>query len=273
MPKRIKKPPVKPEVRQSWLKRHEQGESPPDIAKSDKFDVRTVRRHIELAKQEREVKEARSTVLRNALERHYADLIAYAERLDSQIAGRATVSLSPHEEHIRRALRQHLPRSPIWGYLNQWDSLHQGITQLKEEADKKLGEGVKSDTRLVQMSSEGATGVILGIIAALSFQIEQWAQGSSGLNMKDSLIAEPAEEGFVNLRYGFAQMGKVKKEHVAMVREVLKDWESQIKQWEEYQKLGKSFIELKRVERNLRDELAVIILRRIVPGRCRYCPL
>ncbi|MBA7611805.1 hypothetical protein ES703_19036 [subsurface metagenome] len=81
------------------------------------------------------------------------------------------------------------------------------------------------------------------------------------------------EEGFVNLRYGFSQMGKVKEEHVRIIRDVLEDWELRIKQWEEYQKLEKSFTELRRVEKNLRDELAVITLRRIVPGRCKYCPL
>lgn len=272
MTKRIKKPPVKPEVRQSWLKRHEQGESPPKIAQSDGFDMRTVRKHIELAKQEREVKEARSIVLRNALERHYSDLCNYAERLGGYASGQAS-ALTTQDEHIRIALRQHLPRSPIWGYLNQRDSLQQGITQHLEEAGIKVVEGIKSDSRLSSELDAEEAGVVPGIIGALKFQIEHWTQGMSGLNLKNDLISEPAEEGFVNLRYGFSQMGKVKKEHVKLISKVLQDWESRLKQWEEYKKLEKSFIELRRVEKNLRDELAVITLRRIVPGRCKYCPL
>ena len=273
MAKRIKKPPVKPEVRQSWLKRHEQGESPPDIARSDQFDVRTVRRHIELAKQEREVKEARFTVLRSALEQHYKDLCDYAQKLDSMITRQSTVIWSDQDDHLRAALRQHLPRSPIWGYLNQWNGLQQSIAQLKTEADNRLEQVIGADSRLNPVSSAGETGVIPGIIVAIGFQLEQWAQVSSGLNLKDNLITEKAEEGFVNLRYGFAQMDKVKKEHVAIVHEVLNDCELKIKQCEEYQKLEKLFFELRRVQRNLRDELAVIILRRVVPGRCRYCPI
>jgi len=31
--------------------------------------------------------------------------------------------------------------------------------------------------------------------------------------------------------------------------------------------------QLKHVQVNLKDELNVIILRRVVPGRCRYCPI
>jgi hypothetical protein len=33
------------------------------------------------------------------------------------------------------------------------------------------------------------------------------------------------------------------------------------------------FAELKRVKSSLQEELAVIIYRRIVPGKCKYCPL
>jgi len=144
--------------------------------------------------------------------------------------------------------------------------------EVEQEANKKL-EDVKSDSRLKSKLNDREKEVIPGIIGALKFQIEQWTQGMSGLNLKNDLITEPAEEGFVNLRYGFSQMGKVKKEHVRVIHDVLEDWESRLKQWEEYQKLEKSFIELRRVEKNLRDELAVITLRRIVPGRCKYCPL
>ena len=272
MAKRTRKAPVDPELGRKWLHRYEAGESPPRIATNDGFDVRTVRKHIELAKQEREVKEARSTVLRNALERHYADLCGYAERLNTQASGQMA-SWSPQDEHLRAALRQHLPRSPIWGYLNQRDSLQQGIIQHLQEAGIKVVGGIKSDSQLSSELDADEAGVVPGIIGALKFQIEQWTQGISGLNLKNNLISEPAEEGFVNLRYGFSQMGNVKKEHVRVIHDVLEDWELRIKRWEEYEKLEKSFIELRRVDKNLGDELAVITLRRIVPGHCRYCPI
>lgn len=272
MVKRIKKPPVKPELRKSWLKRYEQGESIADIAANDQFDVRTVRSHIEQAKQEREVKEARSMVLRNALEAHYRDLCDYAEKLSTMESGQKALE-SPRDEYMQTALRQHLPRSPIWGYLKQRESLKEQIEQLMREASLKIGKVVMSDSRLSAGLDASETGVVPGIIVALKFQIDHWAQGDQGLNIKDNLIPEPAEEKFVNLRYGFSQMGKVNKKHVALIDEVLLDGESRIRQWEEFEKLEKSFTELRRVEKNLRQELAVITLRRIVPGRCRYCPL
>ena len=87
-------------------------------------------------------------------------------------------------------------------------------------------------------------------------------------------MEDKAKEGYVSLRYTVVfLMGEVKKEHTEMIKKVLRDLEARVKEWEECKKLEKSFIELERVEKNLKDELAVISLRRIVPGRCRYCPL
>jgi hypothetical protein len=275
---RIKKPAIKPEQRLDWLRRCDDGESPPKIAENDKVDVRTVRKHIELAKQEREAKEARSVVLRNALELHYRDLCDCARKLGGLPPEETTGTWTPYSEYMRIALRQHLPRSPIWGYLNQRDSLQQRIAQLTEEAVKKIEEGVKSDSRLSTRLTDTELGPIYGIIDALKFQIKRWAMGErGGLNIEENLISERAEEGFVNLHYGAFQLGKVAESRLQTVREVirgvLQDWESRIKQFDEYQKLEKSFLELRRVEKNLNDEIAVITLRRVVPGRCRYCPL
>jgi len=111
MTRRIKKPAVRPELRREWLRRNEtEGESPPEIAKQDGYDVRTVRKQIEIERQERERREARSIVLRQALEKHYADICTFAQKLDSHITG-DTGSLSTiKSEPMWIALREHMPR-------------------------------------------------------------------------------------------------------------------------------------------------------------------
>jgi hypothetical protein len=152
--------------------------------------------------------------------------------------------------------------------------LKQQIDQLRQQAGMKLEKVVKSDSRLSSGLDSSEIGVVPGIIAALNHQIDQWVKGKPGLNLKDDLVEEKAKEGYVSLRYTVVfLMGEVKKEHTKMIKKVLRDLEARVKEWEECKKLEKSFIELERVEKNLKDELAVISLRRIVPGRCRYCPL
>jgi chemotaxis protein histidine kinase CheA len=278
MVKRTRKPPIKPELRRDWLRRNEEnGESPPQIAANDKYDIRTVRKQIELAKQEREAREARSLVLRNALEQHYDDLRKFAEKLNSQISGLDNIPQSQDDDLIEAALRQHLPRSPIWSYMSKWQSLCQKSNEQMQNIESLIEQAAKEHPKLTPLVDTGLNGIIPGIVVALTFQAKQWSHGNGGLNPKDNLLTEPVGEGFVSLRYGFSQMGKIDAEHAdrytEMVREVLVDLESSLRDSETYHDLEKTVAEIGRLGRKLREELAVIRLRRIVPGRCKYCPL
>jgi hypothetical protein len=268
---------ITPEQRLDWLRRYEDGQSPPSIASKDQVDVRTVRKHIELAKQETEVKEARSMVLRNALERHYQDLCDYARTLSRYPTGEAVGAQGPYSEHMGNALRQHIPRSPIWGLLNQRDGLEQSIAQLTKEIGNTVEDLVRSDSRLSTLSTEGYSGPLDGPIEGLKFQAGQWARGYRGLDIKENLRTEPVGEGLLNFRYGAFGLGTVELDRLQTVSkvmsEVLRDCESRLKELEGLEKLKKCFLDLSRVEKKLNDEIAVITLRRVVPGRCHYCPL
>jgi len=278
MVKRTRKPPVKPEVRRDWLRRNEEsGESPPQIAAKDRFDVRTVRKQIDMAKQEREVREARSTVLRNALERHHEDLRKFADGLNSEILGLRDVPSSPDDDLMEAALRQHLPRSPIWTYISKRQTLQQRVDEQQQKLERAIEVLVKEDRRLTPLTDAGLKGIVPGVIAVLVAEAKQWSHGNTEHTLKDSLVMEPAGEGLVNPRFGFSHMGIMEVEHseryVKIVHDVLEDLESRLRDWEDYRDLEKTIAEIGRLGGRLREELAVIRLRRIVPGRCKYCPL
>jgi hypothetical protein len=277
MAKRIKKPPVRVEQRREWLRRNEIGESVPKIADSDDFDVRTVRKHIELAKQEREVKEARATVLRNALERHYDDLRKFAEALNSEILGVGNIPSSPDDDFMEAALRQHLPRSPIWAYMSKRQNLRQRADEEQQKLEIVIDESVKADRRLTPLINDGLDGIVPGIVAVLVAVAKQWIHGNTGYSLKDSVVMESAGEGLVNPCFGFSHMGIMRVEDsgrcVKIGHNVLEDLESRLRDWEGYRNLEKTIAEIGRLDRKLREELAIVRLRRIVPGRCKYCPL
>lgn len=278
MAKRTRKPPVKPEVRRDWLKRNEEyGESPPQIATQDNFDVRTVRKQIDLAKQEREVREARSIVLRDALEKHYDDLRKFAEKLNSELSGTGSVPSSPDDDFIEAALRQHLPRSPIWGYIIKRQNLQQRTNKEQEKLEEVIEKSVKADHRLTSLVEANLDGIVPGIVAVLVAEAKQWSHGDADYTLKDSLVMEPTGEGFVNPRFGFSHMGTMEvgqsEKYMKIVYDILADLELQLRGSEEYRDLEKTIAEIKRLNGKLREELAVIRLRRIIPGRCKYCPL
>jgi len=278
MAKRTRKPPIKPEVRRDWLRRNEEnGETPPQIAAKDRYDVRTVRKQIDLAKQEREAREARSVVLRNALERHYDDLRKFAEKLNSEISGVGNVPSSLDDDLMEAALRQHLPRSPIWGYMSKRQNLQQRADEEQQNLKIVIEESVKADPRLTPLINAGLDGIVPGTVAVLVAEAKQWSHGFTGYSLKDSLVMESAGEGLVNPRFGFSHMGIMEVGHseryVKIVHDVLEDLESRLRDWEDYRNLEKTVAEIGRLGRKLREELAVVRLRRIVPGRCKYCPL
>ncbi len=274
MGRRSRKPPVKPEVRRAWLRRYEEdGESPPQIAAADSFDVRTVRKQIEMARQEREVREARSTVLRNAVESHYRDLCKLAEELDTEIKQDRIIPPQLKDSRMWSALREHMPRSPLWKKLGRWDSVLEEITNLEDDIKAQVREQLESDSRLSEIMAAGDNAGIPGILAALCSQSKSWARGWKGLDIKVNFKVKPVGDGFVRVSYGAFNMDKVKEEHATTIREVLIDFESRIISWELYKKMQKLFTEFKSLRLSLQDELAIVTLRRIVPGRCKYCPV
>jgi len=273
MGRRSRKPPVKPEVRRAWLRRYEEdGESPPQIAAADSFDVRTVRKQIELARQEREVREARSMVLRNAMESHYHDLCKFAEKLSLEISDDKTI-LQLREDPIWSALREHMPRSPLWKKLDRRGRIMEEIANLGDDIREQLRGEIEPDSRLNEILAAGEDGVIPGMVDALHSQIRNRARGWKGLDIKDNYRVEPVGDGIVRVSYGAFNMDKVKEEHATAIREVLIDFELKITGWELYEKMQRLLTELESLRLGLRDELTVITLRRIVPGRCKYCPI
>ncbi len=279
MVKRTRKPPVKLEQRRDWLKRYEEeNESVPQIAVKYSFDIRTVRKQIELAKQEREVREARTIVLRDALEKHYDDFRKFAEKLNSEITGFGRVAYSSDDDLIEAALRQHLPRSPMWTYLGKRENLQQKMNADKQELVANIKEIVHSDDRLKSFTSQkGLTSVMPGVIALLEKESEQWSHGNAGHTLKDSVVMGPAGDGLVNPRLGFSHMGLMKeteaKNNIKIIVDIVGELETHLKESPKFVDLQKSIADLDRIGNKLREELAIIRLRRIIPGRCKYCPL
>jgi hypothetical protein len=120
-----------------------------------------------------------------------------------------------------------------------------------EKIEDVIEQEAKADRRLTPLVTAGLNGAIHGIVTALVAQARQWSRGSMGLNLKDNLAVEPAGEGFVNLHWGFSQMGKMDKEHAEeYVKIVLEVLESNLREWEAYRDLEKTITEIGRLGRS-----------------------
>ncbi len=275
MSKRVKKPAVRPEVRRQWFKRFEEdGESPPQIAKADGYDVRTVRKQIELTRQERETREARAMVLRQALEKHYEDLCAFAQRLESAISWSPRhISFTLREDRMWQALKEHLPKSPIWKATQRWEQL----TDQFDLCTKQLEEIVTVVTQergLKFAQTPGESGLGPGFAESVVFHVVSLARGHRGLKSVAEFTHKRATDaGLHDARMGAYGLGLVHPNEIVKLKSVYFGLLDEAVGWQKSGELQNLVSELSRQSVVLHDELATIRLRRIVSGRCKYCPL
>lgn len=275
MTKRIKKPAVDAEKRRNWLKRvEEDGQTPPQIAKVDGYDVRTVRTNVQLAREEREAREARTLVLRNALEFHYADIVAFTERLESALLEPSVIPLPERGDRLFTALREHLPRSPIWKALNRWEHLITGIRGLEEGAKTRLQKqlatidsfGLIQQPGDIGLHPDGLSGMVVELLRSL-------AQFPDRRFPEEMFKIDKEQEDLVRISYMAWACATVPLNREQEAKNLVIDLVNQVGQWSECDSMERALAELNRVMETLREELATIKLRRLVPGRCRYCPL
>jgi len=91
--------------------------------------------------------------------------------------------------------------------------------------------------------------------------------------MDRDIHLEKTSEGRVRMRYGFSHFGEMEEGQVKTIKAVLIDFESELKHSPEYLEMEKLYGKLGRLKTSIGESLTVILLRRIVPGRCKYCPL
>ena len=150
------------EKARDWLRRVEENdETPPQIAKTDFVDVRTVRKQINRAREERETRESKQAVLKEAMQRHYSDLVLFAKKLEKSLLKDTPVSLSAELKStpLLRALKEHLPRARLWkdidGLPEQEVKYNQSIKKLKH----RIINTVKNKTSLEFVEVPGKFGL------------------------------------------------------------------------------------------------------------------
>jgi hypothetical protein len=268
-----RKPAVNYDKRHDWLRRNRSGESPPAIAEMDGYDQRTVRTNIDLARREEEFGEARATVYREALQSHYADLCGLAERLADTVNAKKRVE-EIRNDRLYMALRQHMPVSRIWPSLQKWDALLEDREKDLRSVESRIRKEIKNNEK-TRNKFASRNDFVEGVTKALSFQASQLSRGMQGLDAKRDIYLERIDyDSTIDTvgKYGAYFLGSTTKWELPAVRKTVEQLESQMVTSEEYRSLRETENQLRNLKENLLDELAVITLKRVVPGSCRYCP-
>ena len=272
MPKKKGNVGIKPERRLLWLKRFERGESIFQIALKENVDHRTVTRHIEIARSERELKDERSAVMRGALEHHFMDLLNIVDTMLFCLETVQAIEFSGDNEFIGDALHQHIPHSSIWQLSRRWNACITDLTNLETGVRQKLERRLSNDKNLSAINESKSGEMFKRIHLTLKYNPNEGSQKTLASNLQSiesdeklSLInvVKTTISGFVDLddKESLALKGALSKIDVEM------------KSWDEFTEYGDLRNKLIETKVKLKDELRVLKWKRIVPGRCRLCPM
>ena len=237
-----------PQDRRNLLQQHESGASVDDLADLHGCDGRTVLAALKLAEEERSLQQSRDAVYRQRLATHFDALCRAAEdllnvlRLPFPASGKAA-STEPEYRGARdakllRSLRSHLPGSPVWKLLRDWDTGYQSYL----EALKRLTERIEAVVSESKWEPDAAL--------ALTLLVQHMAQGASPPKSRDRYPLLP--------KIAWRQVNA---------------FLSDAQHWPETEELTESFTNLRRIHEQLSDKLDAIINAVIIPGRCDYCSL
>ncbi len=166
-----------------------------------------------------------------------------------------------------------MPRSPLWENLRKWNQTVNEIAELEGMIPDKIRRDLGEDGRLDGIVSFGAYEVVAAAVEALTHQVKAWAHGEPGFTIDDDIHVERTAENKVRVRYGGSSFGELEEGSFATIKTVIVDMEAKLKLSPERLELEKLYGKLKRLGMAIRDVLTVIRLRRIVAGKCKYCPL
>ncbi len=262
-----------PEKAREWLRRlEEHGEAVSNIADDEHFSSKTVLRAVERAQEDRDQRAARQEFFKDRLRGHPDDLWGFAERLRSELekSGPGVVSATLKSDPLWDALRRHIPQALLWREVDAWEKLGPAMDSAAGGVRERIVAEIGKATRVGPASADDAPGLQRDLADGPFQHLKSMAYGGPGLS--SAKMAEEEHQYGVRLRHGAYRLAVLsraeKDDFLAAYWRLLKDALS----WPEYGKLKALVDQERKLRDSLKASLTGIVLRRVVPGRCPYCP-
>ena len=265
------RPPVPSSKGREWLKKMESGITFGEIGKKEGYDPRTVKKHVMEAQCEREAHQARTLVLRNALDKHYQDLVDRAIQIEKSVLSGKEIDLEFTDPYMWKALKQHIPGNSFWANINDWNQFLKDIETLRQDAQAKIRAYFRKEAGSVKVFSSEA--VLEGTIAIYQRQFDQWSTGGRGLDIVTSFRTEQIDDRHSRLICGSSNIERVENDRIHEIEEAIIKYEAKVKRWEILTQVQDLYDKLQNdIKPKILDETAIIKFKRVIAGHCDYCP-
>lgn len=261
---------IQPEQRLNWLKRFEDGESIFKISVEADIDYRTVKKHIGIARNEKELRDERSIVLRGALERHFSDLAKIVDLMLTDLDMGYAIELTGDDEFLQSALREHIPRSVIWNLIRKWNSSVNSIFDMETRIREQFESKIFSETTLATVNKSKNDELFIRIRSALKPEGKNISH--SGLDIK-VLIEKEKAKLIIATKNVIAAFDILNEKELDVFKKILMKIQKEMETWEEFAEMEIQYGKLVDTYNKLKEQLRIMKWKRIVPGRCRLCPM
>jgi len=264
---RKRKPSVSSYERRQWLEELEKGKGITEISGKAGRDIRVVKRHIDIARQERESSLARHDFLVSRLEQHQQDLLDGVRRIHSVIdlfPPQKIEADDPIEQLVHKGLNEHLndlSTRELNEGLQKYNTFVIKFDELRHNYELQL---LKKEKKLIAKLSSG-----LNLYPWTPNILKVFDAGGSS---DRSYTENKQEDGTYRPSWGAYSLTEspIVKSDLDKVLEAHRKLTLKLKSFKtEVQKIRQQYNQL---ISQLVDKLDVLLVRRMVPGHCQYCP-
>jgi len=209
--------------------------------------------------------------LRTALARHYEDLCRFANGLKAAFYlptsfGSDAEGLKDYHEQdpLLAALQDHLPRSALWKHINTWGTeAREAYRNSVQALTERIGGEVTASPFFREITGElNIDRFREAVQDDFGYHLLALICGEKGLG---STGAHKEVTGIMFRRVELLGLPDDKRAWIAGLL-------AEAQTWDEFHTLMQAVERLEQTRKAILAELDTIILRRLLPGRCRYCP-
>ena len=180
------------------------------------------------------------------------------------------VSATLRSDALWEALRRHIPHAILWREVDAWEKLGPALDSAAERLKERIFADTGRATGMGSASADDAPGLQRDFADGSFQHLKSLAYGGPGLS--SARMAEEEHPDGVRLRHGAYRLAVVsrgaKDSFLKTYWRLLEDALS----WPEYAKLKVLVEQERKLRDSLKASLTGIVLRRVVPGKCPYCP-
>ncbi|MBM2831827.1 MAG: hypothetical protein HW414_879 [Dehalococcoidia bacterium] len=263
-----------------------EGKSYKAIGKEVGRHWQTVRKYAIRALQEREGRELRREALKEALVRHFEDLVGAltsigdlldtpkvdAREWESTQEGWRPATPGRRDGLLLQALRDsHAKESPLWSWWDSWkqsrESYDRALSPLRQRTASELAKLEKSQPG-VSLTHELTLVVFC---RAVSLCRGAPLYEPSMMQVLPAVEQDGKRDG-EELWLGRSTLLAAGKGMDLLQKRAFKLFED-VRNWEEINELARLYRQMGETEGKIEEEVEVLSLRRAFPGRCRLCPV